>query len=292
VVIVTGDHGFQDVRAMALPNVILARAGLRACPRAGEGWRATAHISGGAAAVFVSPPGDAGAAAAAEQALRREANATFSVLTRRELDELGADLVEATSAWLDGLARVRQVAFDDRELPADLLGARVGLLRGADHRGTEQHPIRGDERRFGVCRLLGDRFLQTLREVDVLQDGRNEAAHRRVRVDDGQQRSLAGQGEGRGTAALSFLEMPAWFEGVIVSTELLKLREHRDIRIARRAATLASLAQIISERQVQKGLRTVLWTQARRLEWLVFKRLEELGHLPDDEKTESEEESD
>jgi hypothetical protein len=93
-------------------------------------------------------------------------------------------------------------------------------------------------------------------------------------------------------ARLSFLEMPAWFEGVIVSTELLKLREHRDIRIARRAATLASLAQIISERQVQKGLRTVLWTQARRLEWLVFKRLEELGHLPDDEKTESEEESD
>ena len=89
-VIVTGDHGFQDVSAMALPNVILARTGLRACPRAGEGWRATAHISGGAAAIFVSPPGDAEAAAVAEQALRRDANAAFTVLTRRELDELGA----------------------------------------------------------------------------------------------------------------------------------------------------------------------------------------------------------
>jgi predicted AlkP superfamily pyrophosphatase or phosphodiesterase len=90
-VIVTGDHGFQDVTATALPNAILSRAGLRACPRPGDGWRATAHISGGgAAAVFVSPPGDAGAAAAAEEALRRAANGAFSVLTRRELDDLGA----------------------------------------------------------------------------------------------------------------------------------------------------------------------------------------------------------
>lgn len=93
-------------------------------------------------------------------------------------------------------------------------------------------------------------------------------------------------------ARLSFRKLPASFNGVIVSTELLELREHRDIRIARRASTLASLAQIISERQVQKGLRTVLRTQARRLEWLVSERLKELGHLPDDEKTESEVESD
>jgi hypothetical protein len=94
-------------------------------------------------------------------------------------------------------------------------------------------------------------------------------------------------------ARLSFLEMPTSYKDVIVSPELLKLREHRDIRIARRAATLASLAQIISERQVQKGLRTVLHTQAQRLEWLAAERLRELGHLlPDEVKTESEEESD
>jgi hypothetical protein len=94
-------------------------------------------------------------------------------------------------------------------------------------------------------------------------------------------------------ARLSFLAMPTSYKGIVVSPELLKLREHRDIRIARRAATLASLSQIISERQVQKGLRTVLQTQARRLEWLASERLRELGHLLQDEvKTESEEESD
>jgi hypothetical protein len=93
-------------------------------------------------------------------------------------------------------------------------------------------------------------------------------------------------------ARLSFLEMPTSHKGIVVSPELLKLREHRDIRIARRAATLASLAQIISERQVQKGLRTVLRTQAQRLEWLASERLKELGHLPEEAKTESEEEED
>ena len=51
-IIVTGDHGFQDVERTLFPNEILAAAGLRDCPRAGNGWRATVHIAGGAAAVL------------------------------------------------------------------------------------------------------------------------------------------------------------------------------------------------------------------------------------------------
>lgn len=90
VVIVTGDHGFQDVSTLVLPNEILVRAGLRGCPRLGDDWRATVHTSGGGAAVFVNGPDAAATAAAAEQALRREAGSTFTVLTRRQLDELGA----------------------------------------------------------------------------------------------------------------------------------------------------------------------------------------------------------
>jgi predicted AlkP superfamily pyrophosphatase or phosphodiesterase len=86
--IVTGDHGFQDVDALVLPNELLVRAGLRGCPLDRE-WRATIHVAGGAAAVFVNPPGDVDAAARAEAALRAGAE-RFRVISRAELDDLGA----------------------------------------------------------------------------------------------------------------------------------------------------------------------------------------------------------
>jgi hypothetical protein len=59
----------------------------------------------------------------------------------------------------------------------------------------------------------------------------------------------------------------------VVSEAVSALRDHPDLRIARRAATLARLAKIISERKVQKGLRVVLHTQSRRLEALAKKRI-------------------
>lgn len=58
----------------------------------------------------------------------------------------------------------------------------------------------------------------------------------------------------------------------IVDAEILALRSHPDTRIARRAATLARLAQVISEREVQPGLRKTLLTQAKRLQWLAERR--------------------
>src|SRR5262249_12867488 len=57
VMIVTGDHGFEDVRRGVHPNVLLARAGLRGCPEPGDNWRATAYIASGSAAILVNPPG-------------------------------------------------------------------------------------------------------------------------------------------------------------------------------------------------------------------------------------------
>lgn len=69
------------------------------------------------------------------------------------------------------------------------------------------------------------------------------------------------------------VEIPESFEGVIISEEVKRLREHPDIRIARRTQTISRLAQVISERKVQKGLRRVLLTQAKRLEWLANRRL-------------------
>ena len=52
---------------------------------------------------------------------------------------------------------------------------------------------------------------------------------------------------------------------------------HPDLRLARRARTIANLARIISERKVSVGIRRTLWAQARRLEILAKRRLEELG---------------
>ncbi|MGL4603841.1 MAG: GIY-YIG nuclease family protein [Iodobacter sp.] len=79
------------------------------------------------------------------------------------------------------------------------------------------------------------------------------------------------------------VEIPACFEGVIVSDEVKRIREHPDIRIARRTQTISRLAQVISERKVQKGLRMVLLTQAKRIEWLAQRRLESASEVPDND---------
>lgn len=71
--------------------------------------------------------------------------------------------------------------------------------------------------------------------------------------------------------------LPASFKGSIIPRELVAQRKHPDIRIARRASTLARLAQVISERKVSKGLRRTLLTQAQRLERLASQRLGDIG---------------
>ncbi len=73
------------------------------------------------------------------------------------------------------------------------------------------------------------------------------------------------------------VEAPRSARGTIVSDRVFELRSHPDFRIARRALIISRLAQVISERKVQGGLRRVLQTQARRLEWLAQRRFEALG---------------
>ena len=63
----------------------------------------------------------------------------------------------------------------------------------------------------------------------------------------------------------------------IVSDEVHKIRSHPDFRTARRALIISRLAQVISERKVQGGLRRVLLTQAKRLQWLAERRYVALG---------------
>lgn len=73
------------------------------------------------------------------------------------------------------------------------------------------------------------------------------------------------------------IPLPSSVRGSIVTDEVRRLRDHPDVRIARRALTISRLAQVISERKVQGGLRRVLKVQATRLQSLAERRFEALG---------------
>lgn len=73
------------------------------------------------------------------------------------------------------------------------------------------------------------------------------------------------------------VKLPESFRARIIPESIYEHRKHPDVRIARRANTIASLARVISERDVSKGLRRTLLTQARRLERLARQRLGQIS---------------
>ena len=80
------------------------------------------------------------------------------------------------------------------------------------------------------------------------------------------------------------VSIPACIRGSVVSAEVSRLRDHPDLRIARRAMTLAKLAQTISERKVQRGLRGTLLAQAKRLQALAQRRYENAADVDSDDE--------
>jgi hypothetical protein len=78
-------------------------------------------------------------------------------------------------------------------------------------------------------------------------------------------------------APTELVDLPEAVCGRIIPDELWEDRKHPDVRIARRSSTIARLSQMISERQVSKGMRRTLLLQARRLQWLAAERARELG---------------
>ncbi len=78
-------------------------------------------------------------------------------------------------------------------------------------------------------------------------------------------------------ATAPLISLPDSYKATIVPNAVYVARSHPDIRIARRANTIAQLAQVISERDVSSGLRRTLVTQARRLQILTQSRFIELG---------------
>lgn len=76
------------------------------------------------------------------------------------------------------------------------------------------------------------------------------------------------------------VSLPPSTRSRIVPEPVYTRRLHPDLRVSRRASTIAKLAQVISERSVRSGLRKTLVTQACRLEHLAERRLNELGGPP------------
>lgn len=78
------------------------------------------------------------------------------------------------------------------------------------------------------------------------------------------------------------VDIPPYLERRIATDKIIELRDHPDIRIARRAQTLAALATGISERRVSSGIRNTLLTQAKRLQWLAERRAQVAPDGPDE----------
>lgn len=75
----------------------------------------------------------------------------------------------------------------------------------------------------------------------------------------------------------AIMDLPPVYRAKIIPEDIFERREHPDVRLARRASTVASLAQIISEREVKPGIRRTLLTQARRIELLARRRLNDFA---------------
>lgn len=84
------------------------------------------------------------------------------------------------------------------------------------------------------------------------------------------------------------LELPPSWSGFIVPDDVRSRLGHSDERIARRAGTIANLAQVVRERDVSIGLRQTLLTQADRLQHLARRRLEEVAGSTPEEQLEKE----
>ena len=75
-------------------------------------------------------------------------------------------------------------------------------------------------------------------------------------------------------ASTELIPLPPSVRGGILPKAQRLARQHPDVRLARRARTIANLARVISERRVKTGIRRTLWAQAQRLERLAMSRLD------------------
>jgi len=93
VIIVTGDHGFVDIKTSFQPNVILAQNGLMKDIKKDD-WKAQFHAVGGSAFLHLKDKNDVQTLNQVRQLLNSlptEQKKLFRIIERRQLDAIGAD---------------------------------------------------------------------------------------------------------------------------------------------------------------------------------------------------------
>ncbi|PSR57476.1 AP endonuclease [Adhaeribacter arboris] len=91
-VIVTGDHGFVDIKQSFSPNIILAQNGLIGKEK--DNWKAKFHTSGAAAFLHLQKKGDQQTVSQVKKLLAGLPDSQkklFRIVERPELDKIGAD---------------------------------------------------------------------------------------------------------------------------------------------------------------------------------------------------------
>ncbi|QHS58556.1 alkaline phosphatase family protein [Chitinophaga agri] len=92
-IIVTGDHGFVDIRQSFSPNVLLVEAGLIKNIDKGD-WKARFHTSGGSAFLHLKDRNDTQSLEKVKEILAHlpaEQQQMFKVIDRKQLEAVGAD---------------------------------------------------------------------------------------------------------------------------------------------------------------------------------------------------------
>ena len=137
---------------------------------------------------------------------------------------------------------------------------RAGSIRGLRDRGVAASAVSTNSRQERRCQEI----LRCPGATDHYKRGQNSTFKAILNEKDPPPGDIA-------------VDIPPSFRAQIVSERVNKLRSHPDFRIARRGLIISRLAQVISERKVQGGLRRVLLIQAKRLQWLANRRYEAMG---------------
>jgi predicted AlkP superfamily pyrophosphatase or phosphodiesterase len=159
------DHGFAAVDRKFNPNVVLVREKLITLDAAGKAtdWKAAAWPAGGSCAIVLRDPSDketaAKVAAIFEKYLARSKGPVGRIVTRKELDGLGA--IPEAALMLDAAPGV---SFDEK-----LVGAEI--VESKDYLGTHGHlPSRAELRSaliiYGAGARVGAR-MALARMIDI-----------------------------------------------------------------------------------------------------------------------------
>jgi predicted AlkP superfamily pyrophosphatase or phosphodiesterase len=164
VIIVTGDHGFVDIKTSFQPNVLLAQQGLIKDIKKDD-WKAQFHTSGGSAFLHLKDKSDQQTLNQVRQLLNNlpaEQKKLFKIIERKQLDEIGG----GTTGAIVKPAKGGTHGFypDFKEIQTGFVAFGPGLAKGTiinEMNLTDVAPI--------VAQLLGLEFTPSKVPAGILK---------------------------------------------------------------------------------------------------------------------------